>query len=72
MWLKKRIFSHEENLKGLSYQEGFYLFGGVDQKGHTHNDLWLIQPHYEENELVLNGSSFEFLPHLKHQLSIKT
>jgi len=42
MWVKRRVFSHEENLKGLSFQEGFYLFGGVDQKGHTHNDLWLI------------------------------
>jgi hypothetical protein len=72
MWMKRRAYSHEENLKGLSFQEGFYLFGGVDQKGHTHNDLWLIQPHIEENELLLHAFTFEFLPHVKQSLSFKT
>ena len=30
MWVKKRQYSNEENVKGLSFAEGFYLFGGVD------------------------------------------
>jgi hypothetical protein len=66
MWLKKRVFSNEDQAKGLSFEEGFYLFGGVDQKGQTYNDLWLIQPHIEENELVLSQNSLDYLPRVKH------
>lgn len=71
MWLRERRFTHEEIVKGLNYQEGYYLFGGIDHQGHTHNDLWLIQPHIEENELVMMQSSFEFLNPHKQCLSFK-
>jgi len=43
----------------------------VDQKGQVHNDIWLIEPHYSENETVIQHNTFEFMQHAKHQLSIK-
>jgi Galactose oxidase, central domain len=30
MWIRERIFSHEEVVKGHNFEEGIYLFGGVD------------------------------------------
>jgi len=30
MWLRERKFTHEEVVKGQNYQEGFYMFGGID------------------------------------------
>ena len=37
-----------------------YLFGGMDQKGHLKNDLWLIEPYYPENDKVLSSISYEY------------
>lgn len=50
----------------LNMTEGYYMFGGVDQKGNVSNDLWIISPCYEENEIVLNRSSMEYFTHAKH------
>lgn len=37
-----------------------------------HNDLWVIDAHHEENEVVLNKSSLEYIQHNKHVINIKT
>jgi len=37
-----------------SYPQGFYLFGGIDQHGTMHNDLWLIQPDYSFNSKMMS------------------
>ena len=46
MWLKDRKFTKEEILRGREYQEGFYMFGGINSQSECLNDLWLIKPNY--------------------------
>ena len=62
MWMRKRVLaSSEERDKHLYLNEGFYLFGGIDQKGNTMNDLWLIEPYYRDNEKVLSPNTCDYL-----------
>lgn len=48
------------------------MFGGVDHKGVVYNDLWLIEPHYEENTEILSKTSLDYFTRAKNQISIKT
>ena len=45
----------------ISYQEGFYLFGGIDEKNVLHNDLWLIRPDYYYNRDLLSIGECAFV-----------
>jgi hypothetical protein len=38
-------------------EDGFYLFGGIDELNIIHNDLWLIKPNYETNSKLLQQDS---------------
>lgn len=71
MWLKHRKYKSQEVLLGLNLTEGYYMFGGVDQKGNLSNDLWIIQPCIEENEIVFNKSTMDYYSKVKHILGIK-
>lgn len=60
MWLKKREFSGEDKAKQVHFDEGFYLFGGMNDKGELKNDLWLIEPYLPENVKILSPSSCDY------------
>lgn len=44
MWAVKRK---------LPYKEGFYIFGGLDERSVLHNDFWLVTPDYNNNKFVI-------------------
>ena len=60
MWSKERVFSHEEHAKQKSYHEGIYIFGGMNNKGHILNDLWLVQPLHSSNKRVMSSYNHEY------------
>jgi len=41
--------------------QGFWMFGGQDENGVMHNDLWHIEPFYEENRRLLTSEDQEFV-----------
>lgn len=55
MWCHERLFTAEEHKKKRSYHEGFYIFGGMNNKGQILNDLWLVQPLYSYNKKVMSS-----------------
>lgn len=67
MWLREQRFKADDT----PFRQGYYVFGGVDQKGQVHNDLWLIEPHYEENEFALSRVTHEYINASKNLLSVK-
>ncbi len=50
-----------ETRQNLEYHEGFYLFGGMDDRNVVHNDLWLIRPDYYFNKDALSLSDTDFV-----------
>lgn len=50
-----------EPRQNLNYYEGFYLFGGMDDRNVVHNDLWLIRPDYYFNKDALSLSDTDFV-----------
>ena len=62
MWVnKKPHFKEDEDQRYQNVDEGFFIFGGVDQKGIVRNDLWHIEPHYSENEKFVNTQNSEYM-----------
>eukprot|EP00347_Sterkiella_histriomuscorum_P014797 403359488 len=61
IWKQRRQFSDEENQSGFNFNEGIYLFGGVNQKGELQNDLWFIEPYYKESAQILTPDTFDYL-----------
>ena len=53
MWVQER--------DSLSYKEGFYIFGGMDQRDQPYNDLWLLQPDYDYNKKVIALDDYSFV-----------
>jgi len=53
MWIEERY--------DISYKEGFYMFGGQDERDVLKNDLWLAQPDYEYNKEVLSVVDCDFV-----------
>jgi hypothetical protein len=49
MWLVERDYSRDDLEFPRNCPEGFYIFGGADEKGVVHNDLWLARPNYTLN-----------------------
>ena len=41
--------------------QGIYLFGGQNEYGKMQNDLWLIEPLYQQNEKLLTSPNYEFV-----------
>ena len=60
MWVKERQFVKDEINKQKDYQEGFYMFGGVNNSGDKLNDLWLIKPSYSSNRRFINERDFSY------------
>ena len=60
MWIKEREWTKLEIKQGKHFEQGFYLFGGVDNNNQTQNDLWLIKPHYEMNKKAIDYSTFGY------------
>ena len=61
MWAEGRQFTNEEKSRNKAYQEGFYIFGGVDSRGQTLNDLWLVKPIYTANSKQISPSTYEYV-----------
>ena len=55
----------------LGYKQGFYIFGGVDERAVLHNDLWLIEPDYEYNKYNICGSKCTYSSKLEVGLTLK-
>lgn len=53
MWIDGR--------RDLQYKEGFYIFGGQNERDVLQNDLWLAQPDHEYNKEVLSVVDLDFL-----------
>lgn len=53
MWRDERL--------GLGFREGFYIFGGMDERSVFQNDLWLAVPDYEYNRDMLAMLDCEFV-----------
>jgi hypothetical protein len=45
----------------MNFDEGFYLFGGMNDKGELKNDLWLIEPYISENEKMLSSTTCDYV-----------
>ena len=60
MWAEGRQFTAEDQEKNKHYQEGFYIFGGVDSKGQILNDLWLVKPIYSANSKQISATTYEY------------
>lgn len=60
MWLKEKPWTDDEKAHGLSFKEGYYMFGGMDDKGTILNDLYFISPSHLDNEKNLGQSSLEY------------
>lgn len=45
----------------INYLEGFYLFGGMDEKNVLHNDLWLFRPDFYFNRDALSLVDCDFV-----------
>ena len=54
----------------INYLEGFYLFGGVDERNVVQNDLWLLRPDYYFNRDALSLVDCEFVGDLHLGMSI--
>ena len=61
MWLKDRKFTKEEIIRGREYQEGFYMFGGINSQSECLNDLWLIRPSYQTNKRFISEHNYQYL-----------
>ena len=61
MWAEAREFTREEKLKGKEFQEGFYLFGGINSANECLNDLWLIQPAHLSNKRFIHDKKYTYL-----------
>lgn len=46
VWCRRRMDS--------DYEQGFYIFGGIDEREIYKNDLWLVAPDYDYNQTVIN------------------
>lgn len=56
----ERVMWNEER-KDLGYKEGFYIFGGLDQRMVAQNDLWFVYPDYEYNRQLLSIVDLQFV-----------
>lgn len=63
MWREKR--------SDLGYKEGFYLFGGMDERSVFHNDLWLIAPDYDYNRDMVAVVDCEFVGRSKLGITLQ-
>ena len=63
MWLHKR--------KDIEYEEGFYIFGGKDERSVYQNDLWVATPDYEYNRFSILAQDYELTPNSKIGLTVK-
>lgn len=61
MFYKPREWSKEDKDDKTYFQEGFYIFGGMNQKGELKNDIWILQPYYHENKRALSDCTYEYL-----------
>eukprot|EP00347_Sterkiella_histriomuscorum_P022130 403331578 len=61
LWLYKREFSREQTREAKNFDEGIYIFGGCNQHGHVQNDMWIIEPYYNENKKFLNHQTYEYM-----------
>ena len=62
MWIK-------ENCE-IGYKEGFYIFGGSDGQEVLKNDLWLVQPDYKYNKVILSVLDCDFISDLEMGIKI--
>ena len=53
MFFRKREWDADERNEGKAFVEGFYLFGGITESRVPRNDIWIVEPYYEENEKML-------------------
>jgi len=60
-----------EERHGLGYREGFYIFGGMNERSVVLNDLWIAVPDYEYNKDMLCIVDCEFVGFQSLGLSIK-
>lgn len=56
---------------GLGYQEGFYIFGGMDERGVLHNDLWLAVPDYDYNRYMIAAVDHDYVGNKKLGLTLR-
>ena len=61
MWIQEREWTREETQSNKVFQEGFYLFGGIDSDGIVHNDLWLVRPYYFLNNKYISKHTFDYI-----------
>ena len=54
----------------INYIEGFYLFGGFDERNVVQNDLWLLRPDYYFNRDALSLVDCDFVGNLHLGMSI--
>ena len=59
-----------EPRSNINYLEGFYLFGGFDERNVLQNDLWLIRPDYYFNRDALSLVDCDFVGDLHLGMSI--
>jgi hypothetical protein len=55
----------------IGYKEGFYIFGGEDERCVLQNDLWLATPQYEYNKHLIEKVNYEFIGKSKLSLKLK-
>lgn len=60
-----------ENRIGLDYEQGFYIFGGVDARGVCRNELWLVAPDYDFNKSSLGILNCDFTSAQHFGLTVK-
>lgn len=63
MWIHKRT--------DITYEEGFYLFGGVDELNVLHNDLWLMKPNYDDNKLIITRTDCTFTSEPSYRMTLE-
>lgn len=61
MWVTDREHGREEPNNYRTCTEGFYIFGGVDDQGVVHNDLWLARPNYSLNQKFIHKGTCEYI-----------